>query len=72
MNHTLTAGDGTKTIYMKFRDCLTNTTTNITGTIILDTTAPTITITQPNTKLSYTTTEPKPIQKHKGSQAPNP
>ena len=38
---TLPSGDGTKTVYMRFRDSLTNTTTNVTDTILLDQTAPT-------------------------------
>ena len=37
---TLPSGDGTKTVYMRFRDSLTNTTSDLTDTIILDTTAP--------------------------------
>jgi len=42
MAHTLTAGDGTKTVYMRFRDSLGNTSTQTTDTIILDTAAPTV------------------------------
>ena len=38
---TLPSGDGTKTVYMRFRDSLTNTTTTVTDTILLDQTAPT-------------------------------
>ena len=37
---TLTAGDATKTVYMRFRDSLWNVTSDITHTIIYDTTAP--------------------------------
>jgi hypothetical protein len=44
LNHTLTGSDGTKTVYMLFKDSLNNTTTALTDTIILDTTAPTTTI----------------------------
>ena len=40
ISHTLTAWDWTKTVYMRFRDGLGNTTSDITDTIILDTTAP--------------------------------
>lgn len=36
--HTLTAGDGTKTVYMAFRDSLGNVTSDYTDTILLDTT----------------------------------
>jgi hypothetical protein len=38
--HTLTAGDGSKTVYLRFRDAATNTTTNLTRTITVDTVAP--------------------------------
>lgn len=41
MAHTITAGDGTKTVYMAFRDSLGNISTDTTGTIVLDTVAPT-------------------------------
>ena len=36
--HTLSAGDATKTVYMRFKDSFGNTTDDITDTIILDTT----------------------------------
>jgi len=39
--HTLSAGDGTKTVYMRFRDSLGNISTETTDTILVDTTAPT-------------------------------
>ncbi len=39
--HTLSAGDGTKTVYMRWRDGLGNTSAEVTDTIILDQTAPT-------------------------------
>jgi cysteine-rich repeat protein len=39
--HTLSAWDGTKTVYMQFRDSLGNISTQISDTIIVDTTAPT-------------------------------
>jgi hypothetical protein len=42
MGLTLPNGDGTKTVYMRFRDSLTNTTSDVTDTIILDMTAPTV------------------------------
>lgn len=38
---TLTTGDGTKTVYVKFRDSLSNTSTAVTDSVVLDTTAPT-------------------------------
>jgi hypothetical protein len=41
MAHTITAGDGTKTVYMRWRDSFGNTSTEVTDTIVLDTTAPT-------------------------------
>ena len=40
ISHTLSDGDGTKTVYMRFRDGLGNTTSDITDTIILDTVDP--------------------------------
>jgi hypothetical protein len=41
VSHTLSAGDGTKTVYMRWRDAGGTTTANLTKTILLDTTAPT-------------------------------
>ena len=49
MSQILPTGDGNKTVYMRWKDCLGNTTSDFTRNITLDTTAPTITITQPNT-----------------------
>ena len=40
--HTLSVGDGTKTVYMRFRDSLGNMSTDTTDTIVLDQTAPTV------------------------------
>lgn len=40
-NYTLSSGEGTKTVYMRFRDGGGNTTSDVTDTIILDQTAPT-------------------------------
>jgi hypothetical protein len=40
---TLSAGDGTKTGYVRFRDALDNETSDYTDTILLDTTGPTFT-----------------------------
>ena len=45
----LTTGDGTKTVYAKFRDTAGNETSVISDTIILDTTPPTATITSTET-----------------------
>lgn len=44
---TLTSGDGTKTVYVKFKDVAGNWSTPVSDTIILDTTKPAITITTP-------------------------
>ena len=38
---TLTTGDGSKTVYARFRDGVGNVSTNVTDTITLDTVAPT-------------------------------
>jgi hypothetical protein len=40
MNFTLPSGDGIKTVYMRFRDGVGNTTADVTDTIILDTVGP--------------------------------
>ncbi|MFZ2911889.1 MAG: DUF4215 domain-containing protein, partial [Candidatus Absconditicoccaceae bacterium] len=43
VSHTLSAGDGTKTVYMRFRDSLGNTTTSdVIDSIILDTARPNV------------------------------
>ncbi|MDD3887951.1 MAG: Ig-like domain-containing protein [Patescibacteria group bacterium] len=42
-NFTLSSGDGTKTVYVKYRDKLLSESTGISSTIILDETAPTVT-----------------------------
>jgi len=44
MWQTLSTGDATKTVYMRFRDSFGNMTSDTTDTIILDTTAPTATV----------------------------
>jgi hypothetical protein len=41
---TLLTGNGTKTVYMRFKDSFNNTTNDITDTIILDTQSPTATV----------------------------
>ncbi len=45
--HTLTSGDGSKTVYVRFKDGGGNTTSDLTQAITLDTTIPTITLTSP-------------------------
>ena len=42
ISYTLPTGDWVKTVYMRWNDCLGNASSNISDTIILDTTAPTI------------------------------
>ena len=44
---TLTAGDGTKTVYAKFKDPAGNWSTAVSDTIVLDTTPPSLSITSP-------------------------
>lgn len=46
-NWVLTSGDGTKTVYAKFKDAAGNWSNPVSDTIILDTTIPVITITSP-------------------------
>ncbi|MEI7478592.1 MAG: hypothetical protein WCJ81_09285 [bacterium] len=46
ISHTTTVGDALKTIYVRFRDAFTNTTSELTKTITLDTTLPTLTFTE--------------------------
>ena len=60
---TLTSDDGTKTVYVKYKDVADNWSNPISDTIILDTTAPAISInsvpspTNQNVTLSYTVTD---------------
>jgi len=42
MAHTLETSDGNKTVYVRFRDAVNNQSTQITDTITLDSTAPTV------------------------------
>ena len=42
--HTLSVGDATKTVYMRFKDSFGNTTSDITDLVVLDTAAPTATV----------------------------
>lgn len=44
---TLTSGEGTKTVWAKFKDAAGNWSAAVSDTIVLDTTAPTLTITSP-------------------------
>lgn len=55
--HTLTAGGGTKTVYMRFRDAYGNTSADLTNSILLDQSAPTggsLTINSGATRTSLT------------------
>jgi len=52
---TLTAGDGTKTVYVKFKDLAGNWSGVYSGTIILDTKAPVLVITSPANNAIVTT-----------------
>ena len=61
---TLSSGAGTKTVYAQFRDAAGNWSTAVTDTIVLDTTAPTISgrtatnITGSSAQITWTTNEP--------------
>ena len=44
LSHTLTAWDASKTVYMRFKDSLWNTTSDTTDTITLDASAPTVNV----------------------------
>jgi len=57
-NWTLTSGDGTKTVSAQFKDAAGNVSDNATDTIILKTTAPTVTIADPTTDADYRTNHP--------------
>lgn len=45
---TLSTGDGTKTVYAKFRDAVGNESVTVSATVTLDTTAPVVTVTGPD------------------------
>ena len=65
---TLSAGDGTKTVYAQFQDAAGNWSTAATDTIVLDTTAPTISavvatvVTSSSVTITWTTNEPATSQ----------
>ncbi len=60
---TLSSGAGTKTVYVQFKDAAGNWSTSVTDTIVLDTTAPTISgrtatnITGSSAQITWTTNE---------------
>jgi len=56
VSYTLNNGDGNKTIYLWFKDTSGNASSSFSDSIILDTTAPTITITSPTASTPYTVT----------------
>ncbi|MBF8264796.1 MAG: hypothetical protein HW384_660 [Dehalococcoidia bacterium] len=55
-NYTLSSGDGSKTIYVWYKDSAGNVSNMASGSITLDTTAPVITITSPTPNSTYTAT----------------
>lgn len=55
-SYTLSSGDGSKTLYAWFKDAAGNVSDTASGSITLDTTAPTVTITSPTPNTTYTTT----------------
>ena len=65
---TLSTGAGTKTVYVQFKDAAGNWSTPVTDTIVLDTTAPTISgrtatsITGSSAQITWTTNEPATSQ----------
>lgn len=56
VSYTLSSGDGSKTVYVWYKDEAGNVSDNASDSITLDTTAPTITITSPTSDATYTTT----------------
>ena len=56
ISHTLDSGDGSKTIYVWYKDAAGNISSPASDSIILDTTAPTITITSPTSGDTFKTT----------------
>ncbi len=56
VSYTLSSGDGRKTIYVWYKDAAGNISASANDSIVLDTTAPTITITSPTSDSTYTTT----------------
>jgi chitodextrinase len=65
---TLSTGAGTKTVYVQYKDALGNWSAGLTATIVLDTTAPTISgvsssnITDQSARVAWTTSEPSTSQ----------
>ena len=65
---TLTSGDGTKTVYVQYQDVAGNWSTAATDTIVLDTTAPSISaitatvVTSSSVTITWTTNEPSTSQ----------
>ena len=56
VSYTLNSGDGSKTVYVWFKDSSGNVSSSASDYITLDTTAPTITITSPASDATYTAT----------------
>ena len=56
VSYSLSSGDGNKTVYVWYKDTAGNISDAANDSIILDTTAPTITITSPTSDSTYTTT----------------
>ncbi len=54
--YTLSSGDGTKTVYVWYKDIAGNVSNKASDSIVLDTTSPTATITSPTSGATYTTT----------------
>jgi hypothetical protein len=54
--YTLSSGDGSKTVYVWYKDGIGNVSDTASDTITLDTTRPVITITSPTSNATYTTT----------------
>ena len=55
ISYTLSIGDGAKTVYCWYEDAAGNISTSVSDAIILDTTAPAISITSPTTNATYST-----------------
>jgi len=56
VSYTLSGGDGSKTIYVWYKDASGNVSSAANASITLDTTSPTVTITSPTSDDTYTTT----------------
>ena len=56
ISYTLSSGDGSKTIYVWYKDASGNISSHASASIILDTTTPTIIITSPTSSATYTST----------------